>query len=173
MSKMKELGLDYQPADITLRCWLLVLHTAYAVRRLAETRLHAAGLTMAQAEVLTTLMLMGGVANPARIARFLFRESQSVVGMLTRMEAAGLVQCRRRFNGGKETRVEVLPKGRKLFHAASTVKANAAADVFSILPPQEIEELSSTLSKLRRHSVSLLEGKPAAGQAEAPVPLPE
>src|SRR4030043_2034919 len=94
--------------------WALLRQTSIAVNKVAETKLAKIKLTPEKAAVLWACRDFPGTLTPAEIARLLFRENQTIAGLLNRMEKEGLVTRIPKRKGHPFTEVKMTPKGEKL-----------------------------------------------------------
>jgi DNA-binding MarR family transcriptional regulator len=107
-----------------------------------------------------------GRATPVEIARDLFRELHSVTGMLTRMEAAGLIS-RHKGSGRSKVEVRLTDEGRDVLRRSGRNEADKR--ILSTLTKRERERLASCLGKVRSRALEDLgirewEGKRAAAR---------
>src|SRR4030043_1565170 len=94
--------------------WALLRQTSIAVNKAAEIKLAKVGLTPEKAAVLWACRDYPGTITPAEIARLMFRENQTIAGLLNRMEKEGLVSRVPKRKGHPFTEVKMTPKGEKL-----------------------------------------------------------
>ena len=82
---------DLKFSEPSLTSWALLRQTWAVMDKLAEIRLAKVGLTPEKIAVLWACKEHPGPLIPAEIARFVSRESQSVTGLLNRMEREGFI----------------------------------------------------------------------------------
>ena len=90
MLDMKTYDLEF--TDPAMTVWALLRQTHTAVNKVAEVRLAKKGLTPEKAAVLWACRDYPGIVTPAEIARLVFREAQTIAGLLNRMEREGLIK---------------------------------------------------------------------------------
>ena len=83
---------DLEFSDSAMTTWTMLRQTWTAVNKMAEVKLAKVGLTPEKAAVLWLCRDYSGTLTPAEIARYLFRENQTIAGLLNRMESEGLVK---------------------------------------------------------------------------------
>jgi DNA-binding MarR family transcriptional regulator len=102
---------DLEFTDTAMTTWTMLRQTWTAVNKMAEVKLAKVGLTPEKAAVLWLCRDYSGTLTPAEIARYLFRENQTIAGLLNRMEAEGLVKRVPKRKGHPFTEVRLTPKG--------------------------------------------------------------
>jgi DNA-binding MarR family transcriptional regulator len=126
--------------------WVLIAQAKDAISRAREREYSRFGLNNERRAILYILENNGGHATPVDIARELFRELHSVTGMLSRMEAAGLVS---RHKGTGRSKVEV----RLTEHGSEVLEMSRGTEIdkkiFSVLTKRERERFASYLWKVR------------------------
>lgn len=144
-----------------------VIHdVARLLRTRFEQRARAAelGLTRAQWQVLAHLARCEGV-NQATLAQILELQPITLVGLLDRLEAAGLV---RRSPDPRDRRVRVLhltPAARPLLERMQALGASVRAEAMAGLSEVERDQLIATLLKLKSNLTMR-----TAAETEAAVP---
>lgn len=149
---------DYRIPDARLAAWSLLFQTFYAVRRVEERRLAKAkvGLTHEKITVLRLATLYKSPLTPAEIARSLFRESQTIAGLLARMEKEGLVTRDLKRKGKPFTEVKATAKGEELCGPGLQVIIALIEELMSCLSTDELEQLQKLLAKIRQAAVDAL-----------------
>src|SRR4030043_1731917 len=94
--------------------WALLRQTSIAVNKAAEVKLAKVGLTPEKAAVLWACRDYPGTLTPAEIARLVFRENQTIAGLLNRMEREGLVIRVPKRKVHPFTEVRMTPRGMRL-----------------------------------------------------------
>jgi DNA-binding MarR family transcriptional regulator len=126
--------------------WVLIAQAKDAISRAREREYSRFGLNNERRAILYILENNGGHATPVDIARELFRELHSVTGMLSRMEAAGLVS---RHKGTGRSKVEV----RLTEHGSEMLEMSRGTEIdkkiFSVLTKRERERFASYLWRVR------------------------
>lgn len=139
--------------DEYLKLWVLMSQTYDAFSRAQEIDYARYGINNERRAVLFIIANNGGHARPVDIAREIFRELQSVTGLLQRMERDGLV-TRHKGSGRSKVEVRLTEAGRDVLKRS----ANSEIDkiVFSALKKSERERLSLYLWKVRTRLLAQL-----------------
>jgi len=128
--------------------WALLHQTSHAIERAREQEIRQFGISMMQAALLWVVKTIEPPATPARISRWLFRQPNTVCGLLDRMERAGLVKRVRSPQGRGTTVVLLTEKGNEL-RRKSIAEMRAIGSIMSSLSDEEIDVLIAALQKLR------------------------
>lgn len=156
---------DYHFPDSAFTAWVLVSQTWSAMYRVAERQLARVGLTPEKTEVLRICTEYPSPLTPAEISRLVFRQSQTVAGLLDRMEKEGLVTRVPKRKGRPFAEVKITPKGEELIGPAKEKAMTFIAKLMSSLSAEELEELQRLLRKIRQTALDELyiELSPAPG----------
>jgi len=147
---------DYQIPDAAGMTWVLFSQTWRAMYKVEERRLAKAGLTPEKLDVLWVSMDYPIPLTPAEISRSLFRESQTIAALLSRMEREGLVTRVPKRKGKPFTEVKITDKGEETRVAGLEVANDVVADIMSCLSPEEHRHLQEMLRKLRQKALEHL-----------------
>ena len=149
---------DYQIPDARLAAWSLLFQAFYAAHKAEERRLYKAkvGLTHDKLIVLYLATHYEGLLTPAEISRSLFRESQTIAALLSRMERDGLVKRVPKRKGKPYTEVIATAKGKELCGPAVEVTISFATELMSCLSAEELEQLQELLRKIRQKALDEL-----------------
>ncbi len=147
---------DLKFSDPSLTSWALLRQTWAVMDKLAETRLAKVGLTPEKIAVLWACKEHPGPLIPAEIARFVSRESQSVTGLLNRMEREGLVTRIPKRKGKPFTEIKLTPKGEEVCEKGRAVLKKVIDDQMSTLQKNELDQLDKRLKSLRQQAVDNL-----------------
>jgi DNA-binding MarR family transcriptional regulator len=120
------------------------------MEKLAETRLAKVKLTPEKVAVLWACMDSEGPLIPAEIARIVSRESQSVTGLLNRMEREGLVKRIPKRKGRPFTEIKLTQKGEDACKVGVDVLKSVISDVMSSIGDKELEQLQNPLRTIRQ-----------------------
>jgi DNA-binding MarR family transcriptional regulator len=140
---------DLEFSDTAMTTWTMLRQTWTAVNKMAEVRLAKVKLTPEKAAVLWLCRDFSGTLTPAEIARYLFRENQTIAGLLNRMEAEGLVKRVPKRKGHPYTEVKLTPKGEAACDPGVEVYKRVVTSVMSDMPEEEQKRLQETLRGLR------------------------
>jgi DNA-binding MarR family transcriptional regulator len=121
-----------------------------------ESKLAKTDLTPQQAYVLWFCKYYPPPLTPAEIARMLFRKSQSIAGLLARMEREGLVKRVPKRKGHPFTEVQITAEGEKRLRDGRKVILAYAEKFMSSLSAEEDEQLRKLLRKVRENGLKEL-----------------
>lgn len=144
---------DLKLSDTTLTTWVLLRQTWSVMDKAAEMRLAKVKLTPEKVAVLWICRDYPGLMTTAEIARFLSRQSQSVTGLLNRMEEEGLVTRAPKRKGRPFTEVKLTEKGEKACSVGVAVVKALIAETAPVLTLEERQQLHGYLAALRQQTV--------------------
>lgn len=135
---------DYQFSDAGLTTLVLLRHTWFAMYNVIAGKLAKVGLTPEQIDVLWACRAHPGTLTPAELSRLIYRKTQSVAGLLNRMEKEGFLRRVPKQKGHPFTEVKITAKGEK----ASDPGMAAVKDLVTTIMPTLSEEEHQQLQKL-------------------------
>lgn len=131
--------------DESVGYWLATAHQAYV--REFQRRLAPSGITFRQAQVLAWLAARGPLSQ-CELAEQMLIEPSNLVGVLNRMQAAGVVERRPCPTDGRRKLVHPLPAARrewrKIAGCGKAVRAQALANM-SAADQSKLKRLLSTV----------------------------
>lgn len=137
--------------------WTLITEVYWLTYKLLERRFFPTGVSVSQARVLGLLYFSEKPMKPSRIATLLFQETQSITGILHRIETKGWV---RRLPDPEDRRavgLELTDKGRDLAKRVIGISEDFYKEAFACLSSEERSTLETILRKLRSHGLILPE----------------
>ena len=141
---------DFEFEETAMGTWAVLRQTWIAVNKAAEIKLAKVGLTPEKAAVLWACKEYPATLTPAEIARLVFRENQTIAGLLNRMEKEGLVTRVPKRKGHPFTEVKITPKGEKLVGPGIEVYKSLIKGLVSGLSIDEQKQLQKLLKVLRQ-----------------------
>ena len=144
---------DLKLSDSALTTWALLRQTWTVLDKVAETRLAKIGSTPEQVAVLWICRDHPGPLIPSEIARLVSRQSQSVTGLINRMEQDGLVTRIPKRKGRPYTEIKLTAKGEELCNRGIEVLKSVITGIISSLTAEEIEQLQVPLRTLRQQAL--------------------
>ena len=102
------------PIHQAMMPWVLITEIYWMSYKLLERRFYHLGVSASQARVLAVLHFSGGPIKPSLVATLLFQETQSITGILHRIEARGWVQRTPDPNDRRAVGLGLTAAGRKL-----------------------------------------------------------
>ena len=145
--------------------WGLLYQTFTAVFKETERALAGAGISGPQAFALDCLKYGTSPMIPARLASYLSQESQSLTGLLDRMETQGWVRRVRDLADRRSLRIELTPLGEAKLARARELGHPAMYQAFAGLSDGEIVELGNLLERMRTSALSRLGLDPSEARA--------
>lgn len=141
---------DFEFEETAMGTWAMLRQTWIAVNKAAEVKLAKVGLTPEKAAVLWACRDYEGTLTPAEIARLVFRENQTIAGLLNRMEKEGLVTRVPKRKGHPFTEVKITSKGEKLAGPGVEIYKGLIKGLASGLSVDEQKQLQKLLRVLRQ-----------------------
>ena len=140
---------DLEFKENAMTTWNMLRQTWTAVNKVAEVKLAKVRLTPEKAAVLWACRDFPGTLTPAEVARLLFRENQTIAGLLNRMEKDGLVKRIPKRKGHPFTEIKLTPKGEKACDPGIEAYKEVITGLFSDMGEAEQKQLRKTLKTLR------------------------
>lgn len=136
--------------DPALAPWVLVSEVYWMSYKLLERRFYDLGVSASQARVLLVLHYSPAPIKPSAIATLLFQETQSITGILQRIEARGWVSRNPDPDDRRAVRLELTPSGRKLTEEISQIAKALYDEMFAAaLSVAERRAVADGLRKVR------------------------
>jgi DNA-binding MarR family transcriptional regulator len=165
---------DLQFNEMSMTTWTMLRQTWIAINKIAEVKLAKVGLTPENAAVLWLCRDYKGTLTPAEIARLLFRENQTIAGLLNRMEKDGFVKRVPKRKGHPFTEVKLTPKGEKACDPGIEIYKKVVNGAMSNMSEAEQKRLQESLRPLRDKMLEELhmeEAKAPAYTQDKPITL--
>jgi len=148
-------GVDIQ-AVRGLSEWITLYQAYNAVFKVQELGLLAYNLSLPQLHVLTLLTYAGGELTTGEIGRAMVKASQTITGLVDRLEIQNLVERRFDRSDRRKTWVRLTDAGRERFAKAFPAASRQGEELFSILKDDELTALRSVATKLREAALKRL-----------------
>ncbi|HTE85995.1 MAG TPA: MarR family transcriptional regulator [Dehalococcoidia bacterium] len=127
----------------------LLYQTFTAIFKETERALAGVGVSGPQAFALNCLKYGTAPMTPARLASYLAQESQSLTGLLDRMEAQGWVRRVRDLPDRRSLRIELTTIGEEKLVEAQAAGRPAMLTALSELTGGEVQQLGDLLERIR------------------------
>jgi len=137
--------------------WIAIYQAYNAIFKLTELTLLPHGLSLPQLHLLSVLKGAGETLTTGEISRAMVRQSQTMTGLLDRLEEPGLVERVFDRRDRRKTWVRLTEKGERKLEEASPVATGLAEELSSVLTDQELQELQATVEKLRGAAMDRLD----------------
>ena len=134
--------------------WMRLFRTYKVLERAREVELAQASLSLAQAGVLYFLKDAKEPLTPSKLARLMYKEPHTISGLISRMEAQGLVSKTKNLGRKNLVRVSLTKKGEEAFKRQ--LGKTAVMNVTSCLSKKDLDKLNVLSDKLRAKGVELL-----------------
>ena len=134
------------------------------MRRMVELALQRHDLSPSQFHLLGALKSGGGVLSTGDIARIMLRASQTVTGLVDRLEAQGLVERELDQHDRRKANVRITRAGERRLTLALPTANDLAESIVAPLTDEELRDFEAKLRKLLANAWQKL----AAGQEQAP-----
>src|SRR5579859_3875484 len=142
-------------ADISSISWLLA-DASRLIRKLADRRLGAIGLTRAQWQALGNLRRIGPMTQAA-LAEIMEVETATIARLTDRLEAAGLIERKAEAQDRRVKLVTMTDKSKALMDEMGVIGQKLRDDMLVDLSPSELEGLIGSLTKIKSRLIRLLE----------------
>jgi DNA-binding MarR family transcriptional regulator len=136
--------------------WIAIYQAYNAIFKLAELDLLSHRLSLPQIYLLGVLKAGGGMLTTGEIGRAMVRQSQTMTGLVDRLEEPGLVERVFDTRDRRKTWVRLTEKGDRKLEEALPVATRLAEELFSPLSDQELAELQASVDKLGRAATDKL-----------------
>ena len=162
---------DFEFTEPSFTSFALIRQTWAALNKATELRLAKIGLTPEKTAVLWACRDYPGSLTPAEISRMLFRENQTIAGLLNRMEREGLVKRIPKRKGHPFTEVTLTQRGEDLCVPGIEIMKQMVASILGDMPAERQAQLQELLRDLRDRALGTFyvePSKPFRG-AEKPI----
>ena len=131
--------------------WVLITEIYWMSYKLLERRFYHLGVSASQARVLAVLHFSGGPIKPSLVATLLFQETQSITGILHRIESRGWVRRLPDPNDRRAVGLELTDSGREITDEIVKISDELYDDLFGskVLTASEKRQIEVILKKVR------------------------
>jgi DNA-binding MarR family transcriptional regulator len=138
--------------------WTTIYQAYNAIFKLTELALLPHGLSLPQLHLLCVLKKGGGLLTTGEIGRAMVKASQTITGLVDRLEEPGLVERVFDRRDRRKTWVRMTEKGERKLAEAFPVGNRLGEELSSVLTDQELKDLQAELEKLRSAAMDRLAG---------------
>ncbi len=136
--------------------WVLVTELYWMSYKLLERRFYHLGISASQARVLGLLHFAEKPMRPSLLATLLFQETQSITGILNRIEAHGWVRRAPDPDDRRAVSIELTPKGKEVAAEIVQISEQLYEDLFAkAITSAERKQVDAILKKIRTHGFQL------------------
>lgn len=141
---------DVGPMYQRILPWALITEIYWMSYKLLERRFYRVGVSASQARVLAVLHYSNGPIKPSLVATLLFQETQSITGILHRIESRGWVRRLPDPNDRRAVGLELTDKGREITNEIVKISNELYDDMFgNVLSAAEKKTVETILRKVR------------------------
>jgi len=138
--------------------WASIYQAYNAIFKLTELALLPHALSLPQIHLLCVLKKGGGTLTTGEIGRAMVKASQTITGLVDRLEEPGLVERVFDRRDRRKTWVRLNEKGERKLGEAFPVVNRLAEELSSVLTDQELRDLQTKVEKLRSAAMDRLAG---------------
>ena len=137
--------------------WITIYKAYNAIFKLTELALLPHSLSLPQLYLLTVLKNEDEPITTGEIGRAMVKASQTITGLVDRLEEPGFVERVFDRRDRRKTWVRMTEKGEQKLAEAYPVTTRLAEELSAVLTDQELQDLQAKLEKLRRATMDRLE----------------
>ena len=130
--------------------WVLITEIYWMSYKLLERRFYHMGVSASQSRVLAVLHFASAPIKPSLVATLLFQETQSITGILHRIESRGWVRRLPDPNDRRAVGLELTDAGREITAEIVRISEELYDDLFgAVLTAADKRTIEATLKKVR------------------------
>ena len=129
--------------------WITFYQTHNAIFKVTELALLPHNLSLPQLHLLSVLKQEGGILTTGEIGRAMVKASQTITGLVDRLEVQDFVERQFDRSDRRKTWVRLTAKGERKLQEAMPVANRLAEEISSVLTDGELRELQAKTDKLR------------------------
>jgi len=137
--------------------WVTLYQAHNAIFKVAELALLPHNLSLPQLHLLAILKKADGLVPTGEIGQAMVKASQTITGLVDRLEEPGLVERVFDRSDRRKTCVRLTEKGEQKLAEAYPVANRLAEELSAVLTDQELQDLQAKLGKLRGAAMDRLE----------------
>ena len=143
--------------------WMTIYQAYNAVFKVAELALLPHALSLPQIHLLGVLKKGGGTLTTGEIGRAMVKASQTITGLVDRLEEPGFVERVFDRRDRRKTWVRITEKGERKLAEALPVFNRLVDEIFSVLTDQDLQDVQAKVGKLRGAAMDKLAGTLTSG----------
>jgi MarR family 2-MHQ and catechol resistance regulon transcriptional repressor len=128
--------------------WISIYRTYNAIFKLTELALLPQGLSLPQLHLLGVLRDGGGILTTGEIGREMVKASQTITGLVDRLEVQGFVERQFDRRDRRKTWVRITESGARKLEEAMPVASGIAQELSTVLTDKELADLQTKIQKL-------------------------
>lgn len=138
--------------------WTTIYQAYNAIFKLTELTLLPHNLSLPQIHLLGVLKKGGGILTTGEIGRAMVKASQTITGLVDRLEEPGLVERVFDRRDRRKTWVRLTEKGERKLSEAFPAANRLAEELSAVLTDQELQDMQAKVEKLRSAAMDRLAG---------------
>jgi len=138
--------------------WVTIYKAYNAVFKVAELALLSQHVSLPQLHLLAILKKGGGILTTGQIGLEMVKASQTITGLVDRLEEPGFVERVFDRSDRRKTWVRMTEKGERKLAEAFPVTNRLAEELSSVLTDKELQDLQAKVEKLRGAAMERLAG---------------
>jgi len=142
----KQLAVEQQGRGMAE--WLGLYRPYNAIFKLTELALLPHNLSLPQLHLLSVLNESGDILTTGEVGRAMVKSSQTITGLVDRLEVQDLVERKFERRDRRKTWVRLTAKGQRKLEEAMPVANRLAEEVFSVFTDEELRDLQAKTDKL-------------------------
>ena len=136
--------------------WISIYQTYNAIFKLTELALLPHGLSLPQLHLLSVLQGGGGILTTGEVGREMVKASQTITGLVDRLEVQGFVERQFDRRDRRKTWVRITDSGSRKLLESMPVAARIAEELSTVLTDRELADLQAKIQKLREAAMDRL-----------------
>ena len=137
--------------------WISIYQTYNAIFKLTELALLPHGVSLPQLHMLGVLRRGGGILTTGEIGREMVKASQTITGLVDRLEVQGFVERKFDRRDRRKTWVRITEPGSRKLEEAMPVAERIARELSTVLTDKELADLQAKIQKLREAAMERLD----------------
>ncbi len=129
--------------------WLAVGRTNLKVHRALNLMLDRVDLSLAQHEILMTILNNSGLTQK-QLSDRLFVVKSNVTAMIRKLEARGLVQRQTDPQDSRNKRLSLTPAGEKLVHQSFALQNQVVKAMTSVMTNAELQQMADVMARVTK-----------------------
>ncbi|MGD0205137.1 MAG: MarR family transcriptional regulator [Dehalococcoidia bacterium] len=151
----KQLGEERQARGMAQ--WVTLYQPYNAIFKLTELALLPYNLSLPQLHLLSVLKEEGGILTTGEVGRAMVKSSQTITGLVDRLEVHDFVERKFERRDRRKTWVRLTAKGQRKLEEAMPVANRVAEELLSVFTDKELRELQAKTDKLRSAAMERLD----------------
>ena len=128
--------------------WISIYRTYNAIFKLTELALLPHGLSLPQLHLLGVLRDGGGILTTGEIGREMVKASQTITGLVDRLEVQSFVERQFDRRDRRKTWVRITDSGSRKLEESMPVASRIAQELSTVLTDKELADLQAKIQKL-------------------------